>query len=86
MKKITLFSLICANALALEFIGLGNDSISMGYTGVALKNNDYALYYNPSSIIYTKNGINFTFGANFYQKNLLELSNISKDTNKNIKN
>ena len=86
MKKITLFSLICANALALEFIGLGNDSISMGYAGVALKNNDYALYYNPSSIIYTKNGINFTFGANFYQKNLLELSNISKDTNKNIEN
>lgn len=84
MKKIILTSAFSFSALALEFGSLGNIPLSMGYAGVALKDNDFAAYYNPASLIYSKNGVNFSFGANYNQKNLLELSNLDKSINKKI--
>lgn len=86
MKKIISLSILCASALALEFGGFGSISTSMGYAGVALKSNDFALYYNPALLSYSQSKFSFNLGVGFSQKNLLELTNVDKNTNKKLEN
>lgn len=84
MKKLIQLSLACTTAMALEFGGLGTLSPSMGYAGVALKNNDFALFYNPALLSYSKSSFALSSGLNFSQKNLLELTSIDSNTDKRI--
>lgn len=86
MKKIISLSIACSSVLALEFGGFGSITTSMGYAGVALKSNDFALYYNPALLPYAKNKFSFNFGVGFSQKNLLELTGVDKDTSKKLEN
>lgn len=86
MKKYFLLSLVCSSALALEFGSLGSLSSSMGFAGVALKKNNFAAYYNPALLPYSKNSFAFSTGVNFSQKNLLELTSVDENADTRIKN
>lgn len=86
MKKYFLLSLVCSSALALEFGSLGSLSSSMGFAGVALKKNNFATYYNPALLPYSKNSFAFSTGVNFSQKNLLELTSVDENADARIKN
>ena len=84
MKKTIMISAICSLAMALEFGGFGSVSTSMGYAGVALKDVDFPLYYNPALLSYTREKFSFNLGVGFSQKNLLELTSVDKNTNKKL--
>lgn len=62
---------------ALEFGGMGNISASMGGAGVALKNSQWGLYYNPALLgVSKKNRFAYSFGATIRDNNLLSLANV----------
>lgn len=69
---------LIANALfALEFGGVGNVSAGMGGAGVALKQSQWTLYYNPALLgIVNKSSFGYSFGAEYKETNLLAATNI----------
>ncbi|PAF42576.1 conjugal transfer protein TraF [Helicobacter sp. 11S03491-1] len=91
MNKI--FKIIFAGTLlgggvdALEFGSMGNISASMGGAGVALRNSQWALYYNPALLgMDKKSRIAYSFGISVKEKNLLSLAGIDYNELKNIPN
>ncbi|MCE3036727.1 conjugal transfer protein TraF [Helicobacter sp. faydin-H20] len=79
-SKTLLFSgvlLSLSQVQALEFGGMGNISASMGGAGVALKNSQWGLYYNPALLGTTrKYRFAYSFGATIRDHNLLKLANV----------
>ncbi|PAF54193.1 hypothetical protein BKH42_01405 [Helicobacter sp. 13S00482-2] len=70
---------------ALEFGSMGNISSSMGGAGVALRNSQWALYYNPALLgMDRKSRFAYSFGTNVRETNLLNLANVKVDDIKNI--
>lgn len=69
---------LLANALfALEFGGVGNVSAGMGGAGVALKQSQWTLYYNPALLgIVNKSSFGYSFGAEYKETNLLDVAKI----------
>lgn len=62
---------------ALEFGGMGNVSMGMGGAGVALKNSQWGLYYNPALLGASKKSrFGYSFGLGVQEKNLLSLAHI----------
>lgn len=89
MKKISKFilasSLLTGSLEALEFGSMGNISSSMGGAGVALRNSQWALYYNPALLgVDTKSRFAYSFGVNVRETNLLSLANVKIDDIENI--
>lgn len=89
MKKISKFilasSLLTGSLEALEFGSMGNISSSMGGAGVALRNSQWALYYNPALLgVDTKSRFAYSFGVNIRETNLLSLANVKIDDIENI--
>lgn len=89
MKKISKFilasSLLASGLEALEFGSMGNISSSMGGAGVALRNSQWALYYNPALLgMDRKSRFAYSFGVNVNQTNLLSLANIKVDSLDNV--
>lgn len=82
MKKFIFLISIHLYAFALEFGYFGN--IGTGYAGVALKGNEFAIFYNPALIAYTKKGFAYDFGMHFSQKNIIELTSIDENIDKKI--
>lgn len=84
-KKSIVISLALAfasieGANALEFGGVGNVSAGMGGAGVALKQSQWALYYNPALLgVVNKSSFAYSFGAGYKETNLLGAASI--DTN-----
>lgn len=72
---------LIANALfALEFGGVGNVSAGMGGAGVALKQSQWTLYYNPALLgIVNKSSFGYSFGAEYKETNLLAATNIDRN-------
>lgn len=70
---------LLANALfALEFGGVGNVSAGMGGAGVALKQSQWTLYYNPALLgIVNKSSFGYSFGVEYKETNLLAATNIN---------
>ena len=70
---------LLANALfALEFGGVGNVSAGMGGAGVALKQSQWTLYYNPALLgIVNKSSFGYSFGAEYKETNLLDVAKIN---------
>ena len=71
-------SLFCATqAFGLEFGHMGNISASMGGAGVALKNSQWGLYYNPALLgASNKSRFAYSFGVAIRENNLIELSKV----------
>lgn len=66
--------LVCAGANALEFNELGHKSKSMGGVGVAMRNNPYAVFYNPAlSAANVATRVGYGVGAELSYKNLLDV-------------
>lgn len=85
MKKISKFilasSLLTGSMEALEFGSMGNISSSMGGAGVALRNSQWALYYNPALLgMDRKSRFAYSFGVNIRETNLLSLANAKIDS------
>lgn len=79
MKKISKVilssSLLLGSLDALEFGSMGNISASMGGAGVALRNSQWALFYNPALLgLDTKSRIAYSFGIKIKETNLLSLA------------
>lgn len=72
---------LLANALfALEFGGVGNVSAGMGGAGVALKQSQWTLYYNPALLgIVNKSSFGYSFGVEYKETNLLAATNIDRN-------
>lgn len=72
---------LLANTLfALEFGGVGNVSAGMGGAGVALKQSQWTLYYNPALLgIVNKSSFGYSFGAEYKETNLLAATNIDRN-------
>ncbi|MGX3043658.1 conjugal transfer protein TraF [Helicobacter sp. T3_23-1056] len=67
-------------ANALEFGGMGNVSAGMGGAGVALKQSQWALYYNPALLgVVNKSSFAYSFGAGYKETNLLGAAGIDTD-------
>lgn len=67
-------------ANALEFGGVGNVSAGMGGAGVALKQSQWTLYYNPALLgIVNKSSFGYSFGAEYKETNLLAATNIDRN-------
>ncbi len=71
-------SMVLGSSLnALEFGGMGNISMGMGGAGVALKNSQWGLYYNPALLGASKKSrFGYSFGLGVQEKNLLSLASI----------
>lgn len=78
---------LLANALfALEFGGVGNVSAGMGGAGVALKQSQWTLYYNPALLgIVNKSSFGYSFGAEYKETNLLAATNIDRNNIEEMK-
>lgn len=87
MKKILfLFLLNFSFIFGLEFGQMGSQSFGMAGTGVAVKNNHFALYYNPSLLANTTDDFTLQVYGNLTTKNnnfnkifSVDLSNPSKE-------
>ena len=71
-------SLFCGTQVfGLEFGYMGNISASMGGAGVALKNSQWGLYYNPALLgTSDKSRFAYSFGVAMRENNLIELSKV----------
>lgn len=68
------------NLAALEFGGMGNVSAGMGGAGVALKNSQWAIYYNPALLAFNKkSGFAYSVGVNIHETNFSKLATIDLD-------
>lgn len=73
-KFIAGVALCCAGANALEFNELGHKSKSMGGVGVAMRNNPYAVFYNPAlSAANVATRVGYGVGVELSYKNLLDV-------------
>ncbi|PAF48042.1 hypothetical protein BKH46_01655 [Helicobacter sp. 12S02634-8] len=89
MKRISqavlIGSLLSSGLEALEFGGMGNISASMGGAGVALRNSQWALYYNPALLgMDKKSRVAYSFGASIREKNLLSLASVDYNNLQNM--
>ena len=77
MLRPALFLFLSAlSVFALEFEEVGHRSSSMGGVGVALKNNPYAIFFNPALASANDNArMGYAFSAAFGEKNLLDVLN-----------
>lgn len=84
--KIILINILVISGLnALEFGGIGNISASMGGAGVALRNSQWALYYNPALLgLDKKSRLAYSFGANVETVNFLSLASIDYQNIKDV--
>lgn len=88
--KFILASALITNGLyGLGFGGIGNVSASMGGAGVALRNSQWALYYNPALLgLDKKSRLAYSFGASVRDGGFLSLTTIDyqniKDMSKRI--
>lgn len=74
LKVLFALMLLCANANALEFNELGHKAKSMGGVGVAVRNNPYAIFYNPAlSAANTATRIGYGLGVELNYKNVLDV-------------
>lgn len=72
--------LLASSAFGLEFGGVGNVSAGMGGAGVALKQSQWTLYYNPALLgIVNKSSFGYSFGAEYKETNLLAATNIDSN-------
>ncbi|OBV29244.1 hypothetical protein BKN38_04735 [Helicobacter sp. CLO-3] len=70
----------CAWLNALEFGQMGNISAGMGGAGVALKNSQWAIYYNPALLaVNKKSGFAYSFGVGYKETNLTRATSIDMD-------
>ena len=64
------------NAAALEFNELGHKATAMGGVGVAVKNNPYAIFYNPAlTAANPATRFGYGLGGSFAEKNILDVFN-----------
>lgn len=74
MKLLLSFALLCVSANALEFNELGHKSKSMGGVGVAMRNNPYAIFYNPAlSAANPATRVGYGVGVELSYKNVLDV-------------
>ena len=74
MKLLLGFALLCVSANALEFNELGYKSKSMGGVGVAMRNNPYAIFYNPAlSAANPATRVGYGVGVELNYKNVLDV-------------
>ncbi len=65
---------------ALEFGFMGNISAGMGGAGVALKNSQWAIYYNPALLaVNKKSGFAYSFGVGYKETNLSQALSVDYD-------
>lgn len=78
-------ALCCAGANALEFNELGHKSKSMGGVGVAMRNNPYAVFYNPAlSAANVATRVGYGAGVELSYKNLLDVFDYTERTDLNF--
>lgn len=74
MKLLLGFALLCVSANALEFNEFGHKSKSMGGVGVAMRNNPYAIFYNPAlSAANEATRVGYGVGVELSYKNVLDV-------------
>lgn len=74
MKLLLGFALLCVSANALEFNEFGHKSKSMGGVGVAMRNNPYAIFYNPAlSAANPATRVGYGVGVELSYKNVLDV-------------
>ena len=88
LKAITLSSMLLGiSAQALEFGQMGNISAGIGGAGVALKNSQWALYYNPALLgMNKKSGFAYSFGVGYKETNLTRAASIDIDNLQSMPN
>lgn len=70
---------------ALEFGQMGNISAGIGGAGVALKNSQWALYYNPALLAMNKkSGFAYSFGLGYKETNLSRAASIDVENLQNM--
>lgn len=79
--------LLGVSAQALEFGQMGNISAGIGGAGVALKNSQWALYYNPALLgMNKKSGFAYSFGVGYKETNLSRAASIDIDNLQDMPN
>lgn len=76
MRFFLVFFLFVLSSFALEFEEVGHRASTMGGVGVAMKNNPYAIFYNPALASANDNArMGYALSAAFGEKNLLDVFN-----------
>lgn len=88
LKAIALSSMLLGvGAQALEFGQMGNISAGIGGAGVALKNSQWALYYNPALLAMNKkSGFAYSFGMGYKETNLSRAASVDIDNLQSMPN
>lgn len=74
MRFFLLFLLCIVSSFALEFEEVGHRASTMGGVGVAMKNNPYAIFYNPAlASINAKPRMGYAFSGSLGEKQLLDV-------------
>ena len=64
---------------------MGNISAGIGGAGVALKNSQWALYYNPALLAMNKkSGFAYSFGLGYKETNLSRAASVDIDNLQNM--
>lgn len=80
LSLITSLLLGSSTLSALEFGQMGNISAGIGGAGVALKNSQWALYYNPALLAMNKkSGFAYSFGVGYKETNLSRAASVDID-------
>lgn len=82
LRCITITSILLGSSAlsALEFGQMGNVSAGIGGAGVALRNSQWALYYNPALLAMSKrSGFAYSFGIGYKETNLSRAASIDID-------
>lgn len=87
LSLITSLLLGSSTLSALEFGQMGNISAGIGGAGVALKNSQWALYYNPALLAMNKkSGFAYSFGLGYKETNLSRAASIDVENLQNMPN
>lgn len=85
LSLITSLLLGSSTLSALEFGQMGNISAGIGGAGVALKNSQWALYYNPALLAMNKkSGFAYSFGVGYKETNLSRAASIDVENLQNM--
>lgn len=85
LSLITSLLLGSSTLSALEFGQMGNISAGIGGAGVALKNSQWALYYNPALLAMNKkSGFAYSFGLGYKETNLSRAASIDVENLQNM--
>lgn len=85
LSLITSLLLGSSTLSALEFGQMGNISAGIGGAGVALKNSQWALYYNPALLAMNKkSGFAYSFGLGYKETNLSRAASVDIDNLQNM--